>query len=48
MCIYNKKVCVCKDCLNKYISAATYPPNKIPSSVPECTFIKVWGLKCLI
>ena len=28
MCIYNKKVCVCKDCLDKYISAATYPPKQ--------------------
>ena len=40
MCVYNKKnmciyVCVW-DCLDKYISVATWPPQtKIPGSAPE-------------
>ena len=44
MCIYNKKACVCVcvcvrrggGCLDKYISAATWPlQTKIPGSAPK-------------
>ena len=43
MCIIY--VCV-KGCLNKYISAASWPPNKIPSSAPignADNFMKIWN-----
>ena len=45
MCIYNKKACVCvcvrrggggEGCLDKYISAATWPlQTKIPDFAPK-------------
>ena len=28
VCVCIIKKCVCKDCLDKYISAATYPPKQ--------------------
>ena len=44
-CVYNKKACVyvyVRGCFDKYISAATWPPQiKISGSAPVCKYVEL-------